>query len=459
MSCLFHCSCLLLSFAILDVQGTTSDIVTSLPGLSALSEANYAGHVPVGQKGGSIFYWLSSARSPSAGPATPLLLWLNGGPGSSSLTGLFFENGPYRFDSGSADTLIPAKTSWNEHYNVVYVDQPVGTGYSYCPTDDCYATSLESVGEQMVDFFGEFFKLHPELTKAPLFLTGESFAGKYIPRIAKAIIGHGGPLAEQLSGLVIGNPEIDTLSQYPPTATYLRVMGLIGQKQEEAAVASFKDCAALVNKSLWKQATDVCEKWLDALIAAAGNPFRYDIRVYEDWTNDAIRQMGAYLNSDAVKAALHVNVTWNSGDGESAPNKVSMALADEIEKPGALDVLGGILDTGLRVLVYDGNMDGSPFNHLSTEAAMEHMTWKGRTSFLEAAHGPVVLPLENKHNGTVYLRAAHAANFGFMVVPNAGHLVPADQPALAFAMIEAFVSGKIVLPVPPKSAIDHAVLV
>merc|ERR1712147_216846 len=101
--------------------------------------------------------------------------------------------------------------------------------------------------------------------------------------------------------------------------------------------------------------------------------------------------MGAYLNSDAVKSALHVNVTWNSGDGESAPNKVSMALADEIEKPGALDVLGGILDTGLRVLVYDGNMDGSPFNHLSTEAAMEHMMWTGRTSFLGAAHGPVVL--------------------------------------------------------------------
>jgi carboxypeptidase C (cathepsin A) len=452
-----QCSFLLLVFTTAGVQGATklpTDAVTSLPGLPALTESNYAGHVPVGERGGEIFYWLSEARSPSAGSATPLLLWLNGGPGSSSLTGFFFENGPYRFDPTKADTIIPAKTSWNEHYHVVYVDQPVGTGYSYCPADNCYATTLDSVGDQMVDFFGEFFKLHPELSKAPLFLTGESFAGKYIPHIAQSIIKHGGPLKERLSGLAIGNPEIDTLLQYPPTATYLRVMGLLGDKQEEAAKASFSKCAALINQSQWKQATDVCEKWLDALIAAAGNPFRYDIRLYKDWTDDAIHKMGAYLNSDPVKSALHVkNFTWNSGDGEASPNKVSIALADEIEKPGALDVLGGVLNTGLRVLVYDGNQDGSPFNHLSTEAAMEHMTWTGQKDFLKAGHDPIVLPLEGEEqpqNGTVYLRAAAGASFGFMVVPNAGHLVPTDQPALASAMIEAFVGGKILLPVPPS---------
>ena len=79
----------------------------------------------------------------------------------------------------------------------------------------------------------------------------------------------------------------------------------------------------------------------------AGRPFRYDIRKYQDWTLTKIAAMDTYLNSVAVRRALHVldasggNHTWNSGDGESVPNRVSQALAAEIEKPGALGKLGG----------------------------------------------------------------------------------------------------------------------
>ena len=181
-----------------------------------------------------------------------------------------------------------------------------------------------------------------------------------------------------------------------------------------------------------------------------------DIRLYEDWTNDAIKQMGEYLNSAPVRAALHVgDHRWNSGDGEAEPNKVSQALVDEIEKPGTLDVLGRVLDSGSveRVVVYDGNQDGSPFNHLSTEAAMEAMNWSGNARFKSASHRPLLLPLPagadnssgggSSGNGTVYLRSAPGSRFGFLVVPNAGHLVPTDQPALAAAMIEGFVAGEI----------------
>jgi carboxypeptidase C (cathepsin A) len=415
------------------------DAITSLPGLSSpLAEKNYAGAIPVGSQGGDLFYWLSEARSPAADADVPLLIWLNGGPGSSSLIGLFFENGPYTISSSAA--LKPNPFSWNEKYHTLFVDQPVGTGFASCPTDACYATTLTQVGSMFVDFLNGIYARHAELAASPLFITGESFAGKYIPYIADAILAQ--PFASRLQGLAIGNPEVDTLLQYPQTPPYLRALGLIGQAQADAAVAEFSNCSTLVEGGRWRAASEACEAWLDALVVAAGSPFRYDVRLYHSWFDDAVATLGPYLNSAPVRAALHAgNRSWNSGDGETAPNKVSMALVEEIEKPGALALLGRVLERGVRTVVYDGNFDGSPFNHLSTERALEHMPWSGAAAFNAARHRPLVLRTGAAQSGTIYTRAAAGTNLSFAVIPNAGHLVPHDQPALALAFIEWFVQG------------------
>ena len=145
--------------------------VTHLPGAvgGALKETQYAGFLPTGKDDGHIFYWLFGSRAEWTAD-TPLLVWLQGGPGASSMTGLMFENGPFTLQPNL--TLTRNEWSWNTDAHVVYFDQPVGTGFSYC-ADRGYVTSEREAAEQLRDVIVQLLLMHPVIKECPLFLTGE----------------------------------------------------------------------------------------------------------------------------------------------------------------------------------------------------------------------------------------------------------------------------------------------
>jgi len=120
-----------------------------------------------------------------------LVLWLNGGPGSSSMFGLFGENGPLRVsrtgpNAGDLVVGLPESGgSWVDEGDILFVDQPVNTGFSY---GDSYATTMDQIANDMVTFFTTFlFTTHPEYQTRDLIISGESYAGKYLPGLATAI--------------------------------------------------------------------------------------------------------------------------------------------------------------------------------------------------------------------------------------------------------------------------------
>lgn len=98
-----------------------------------LHACQYAGTINVSKTGTDhhLFYWLFRHEDVSA----PLVIWINGGPGATSMFGLFLENGPLRVQrngTGPDDfILMAAQSSWADKYNVIFIDQPVGTGFSY----------------------------------------------------------------------------------------------------------------------------------------------------------------------------------------------------------------------------------------------------------------------------------------------------------------------------------------
>ena len=106
----------------------------------------------------------------------PLVLWLQGGPGGSSLFGLFVEHGPYYVDENRSLNIRP--TSWNIPYNVLYIDQPAGTGFSFTDKEEGFATNQEDVARDLYEALQQFYKLFPHLNKNELYVTGESYAGK-----------------------------------------------------------------------------------------------------------------------------------------------------------------------------------------------------------------------------------------------------------------------------------------
>jgi carboxypeptidase D len=132
--------------------------VHSLPGAPEPLLRMYAGHIEISaQHHSNIFFWLFKNRHIADRRRT--VLWFNGGPGCSSLDGAIMEAGPYRVNPDGTLRLIDG--SWDEFANVIFVDQPAGTGFSYVDTDS-YVHEMSEMSSQVVTFLKKFFDIFPE---------------------------------------------------------------------------------------------------------------------------------------------------------------------------------------------------------------------------------------------------------------------------------------------------------
>ena len=118
----------------------------------------YAGHVEVTpERHGNMFFWFHKNRHIANRQRT--VIWLNGGPGCSSMDGALMEIGPYRVKKDG--NLALNDGSWDEFANLLFIDNPVGTGFSYVDTDS-YVHELDEMANQMVIFLEKWFAIFPE---------------------------------------------------------------------------------------------------------------------------------------------------------------------------------------------------------------------------------------------------------------------------------------------------------
>ncbi|KAF8524846.1 alpha/beta-hydrolase [Hysterangium stoloniferum] len=209
-----------------------------LPNATFAIERSYAGNLPVNRPGhpnDTLFFWgfektkgsLTCAVNDS--DETPWMIWLNGGPGSSSFLGLLFENGPILIDSDFS-LVDNHQFSWNSLADTFWIDQPVGTGFSTADSTG-YINSEDQMGEDFLGFLANLVQVFPSLAKRPLYLTGESYAGTYIPYITKTYFGTPNPPV-RLAKIVIGDgaigaeplvedmPVLNIIETYPQLIDY-----------------------------------------------------------------------------------------------------------------------------------------------------------------------------------------------------------------------------------------------
>lgn len=188
--------------------------VTNLPGLDVdPGFKHYAGFMPIGDSHGSeLFFWfVESASNPTT---DPVVLWMNGGPGSSSIAyGFWSEHGPFRLvadasgPGGYKPTLYPY--SWNQKANVLYVEAPAGVGFSFSTDESKYhnITDAQSSYDNFL-FLQAFFKTFSSFKKNDFYITAESYGGHYGPTLAEQLIDQ--PNDINMKGLLIGNPGINS---------------------------------------------------------------------------------------------------------------------------------------------------------------------------------------------------------------------------------------------------------
>ncbi|KAI0473131.1 Alpha/Beta hydrolase protein [Xylariaceae sp. FL0804] len=410
----------------------------------------HAGHVEVNpEQNGNLFFWHFENQHIANRQRT--VIWLNGGPGCSSEDGAMMEIGPYRMKD--ADTLEYNNGSWHEFANLLFVDNPVGTGYSYVDTNH-YVQELDQMANQFITFLEKWFELFPEYEHDDLYLAGESFAGQHIPYIAKAILDHNkDPRSTRwnLKGLLIGNGWIAPKEQYEAYLSYSYDKGLIKKGSDDAASLEtlLRSCQKELAASSSNQVSNsVCEQVLMEMLRMTQKKVSktestcvnmYDVRLTDtfpscgmNWPPD-LKYVTPYLRKVEVTNALHINTNKNTGWTE-CNGAVGQAFSGRNSRP-AIDYLPEILEE-VNVLLFSGSED-LICNHLGTESFISNMEWNGGKGF-ETTPGNWAPRRDWTVEGEDAGFWQEARNLTYVLFYNSSHMVPFDYPRRTRDMLDRF---------------------
>jgi carboxypeptidase C (cathepsin A) len=383
------------------------------------------------QYGVNLFYWEFDSLDK---PATdPLVIWLTGGPGCSSELAIFFENGPYTVNNDLTLKFNPY--TWNSHANVLYVDQPAGTGFSYVNNPNGYVTDEDQVAADFYTFIVAFLKKYPRFAKTDLYITGESFAGHYIPAISAKIVDMNkkGGLQINLKAVAIGNGLIDPLIQFKSFGPYLYANNLISQSALTAIQQQYAQCAQDLEAGDYTDAFNDCSQVAELAIQSAGNINVYDIR--QQCTQPPLcYNMDNIVNYLAQSAVLKKLGISNSVSWTPCNSQVYGGLMYDVFHSYRFD-LPKLLANNIRVLLYNGEYDFM-CNFYGTFELLNTMQWSGQQAFVGAQNTTW------NYNGQAVGNSRTANGLTYVVAYNSGHMVPHDQPAAALDLLTRFIKNK-----------------
>ncbi|XP_065202376.1 venom serine carboxypeptidase-like [Planococcus citri] len=384
---------------------------------------SHSGFLTVNESTNSnLFFWFFK-QSSSEWSSRPVILWLQGGPGSSSLFGLFTENGPFQVKKGK---LVESKYSWIKLYNVLYIDNPIGTGFSF--TTDYYVTTEQEVGQHLFDALIQFFTLFPELRKNKFIISGESYAGKYLPALGYAIY-KGNPKASNsinLQGIFVGNGWTDpeNMQDY---ATHLHRLGLIDRKQKLIVQQYEEDAKILIRNALWGNATNAWSEALESFLKFSNFSCVYD------YTRENYCGGHSYfdiINTDEFRKAIHVGQT----DYKGWSKEVHLHLGDDMGK-SIRPQIEELLEE-YPIMFFSGQLDIIVAHYL-TSNFINQLHWSGADEYSEAKRNMWYV---NDHLAGYYKTYG---NLKEALVRNAGHMVPSKRPLFLLDLLGKFVDGEI----------------
>ncbi|KAJ6832764.1 serine carboxypeptidase-like 50 [Iris pallida] len=393
-----------------------------------------SGYLPIttspSSSNSSIFFTFYEAQCSLASPSlTPLIVWLDGGPGCSSMLGNFFVIGPF-FVSRRQPTLHPNPYSWNRLFGLLFLDNPIGTGFSVASSPSDIPRDQETISDHLYVALQSFLSSNPSFKSRPVYIAGESYAGKYVPALACHILRQQKYRAVSsdgrinLQGVAIGNGLIHPVTQVATNADMAYFAGLVNSRQRDRLVELQNVAVRLTREEKWMEATVARNKVLDWLQNATRIATLSDLTKKKPYESEMV---SVFLNKEEVKEALGAakELVW-----EECSDAVMGAMQEDVMK--SVKFMMEELVREIRVLLYQGIFDLRD-GVASSEAWMEEMEWEGIGRFLEAERR--VWEVEGKVAGYVQRWGPLA----HVVVSGAGHLAPADQGASTQVMIEDWV--------------------
>lgn len=424
-------------------------IVNDLPGISAIPEDDrplmYAGHLELNATIEENYFFWKFIKPDVEQNRT--IFWLNGGPGCSSMDGALMEVGPLRVKNSNGDLYIN-NGSWHEVANLVFVDQPGGTGFS---TTKDYDKDLNRVGDDFVVFLEKYFEVFPEDLNNEVYIAGESYAGQYIPFIADKILQSKNDFKNNLKGLLIGNgwiaPNIQSLSYVP----YLLDVGILHKNDAfmPKLLKQQEHCQNLLNNHANddKFSISQCEVILTKILSYTRDKSApedqqcinmYDIGLRDsypscgmNWPPD-LKFVQPYLQRDNVVNSLNIDVNkvtkWRECDGD-----VSKYLKNKNIKP-SYNLFPSLLEK-VEIMLFNGGHD-IICNNRGVVDLIDKLHWGGSTGFTEDTE-----EFNWKYDSDLTGTVKSGKNLTYVDVFNSSHMVPFDLPEKSRGIFDLFVKN------------------
>lgn len=397
---------------------------------------SYVGYINVTANQSNLFYQLVSAKNSDISDQTkPLLVWLQGGPGCSSLFGMYTEIGPFSITDGPKLVLNPDNYALDNH--LLFVEQPIGVGFSTIINDQApnYATEAAVHFEK---FLINFFIEYESLAYNDLYIVGESYAGHYIPSFATRIVQNQATnKLPTLMGVIIGDGWTDPERQLTGYDSYAYSIGLITNSRRKL----YKDAQNAILQDLMNEEYKTASGLFDFITGTdpqfnqsipnvAGNVNVYNYRQYENASQNGTDPLTAWLNSSDVK--LNFSINPSNFNWVSCNNSMYYNFYDDISRSYKANI-SYLLDH-TRVLLYNGQND-IIVNTPSAENWIYSLNWGKSSQFLKSQKQNWVV--NNTVVGTV--KILHPLTFVY--VKKAGHMVPTDQPVNSLNMMRRWINN------------------
>lgn len=419
------------SSALATSAATTSGRIVDLPGLGKVQSAQFAGYASTVtnctpnecQQAPSLYYWLITADVDYQNK--PLIIWFNGGPGSSSMYGPFMETGPYQFDRLAKIARNPH--SWTKFANYMIVEQPLGIGAS---TANHFALprSNEQSSVQFYNALQNIVQRYPFLAKHKIYLAGESYAGTMLPYIALKMQ-RANNSSIQLGGLILNDIWVNPLVQQRYDTRYAMTHGMISIKQKKMVEKLYRQCAKLIQEQTPSsvKANTACATIKSTIEKYSG---LYMLNIMGSQPNYA--PITSYLSRADVQEAMHMKL---QGPYPLFSNAISMLFT-----PGLQDSVIGLYKTLLNkhtpILMMSGLLDATDCNFIGMDAMIQTIRWSKRSSYNRAA---VTQWRDIDKANTVLGYLKNGGGLTRVKILDGGHMLPLDQPKVD-RLVKQFVS-------------------
>eukprot|EP00512_Aurantiochytrium_limacinum_P012053 CAMPEP_0171570154 /NCGR_PEP_ID=MMETSP0961-20121227/2775_1 /TAXON_ID=87120 /ORGANISM="Aurantiochytrium limacinum, Strain ATCCMYA-1381" /LENGTH=662 /DNA_ID=CAMNT_0012124589 /DNA_START=247 /DNA_END=2235 /DNA_ORIENTATION=+ len=371
----------------------------------------------------NLFYWLARYEGEDDDEEVPLVFWLNGGPGASSQLANFLFHGPLRVKANGTGVERTNQT-WSRLANVVYLDQPVGTGFSF---GEPLLDNMEEVASEFVTFMHAFYKLHEWSRGLPLYLTGESYGGKYLPVFTQAL--HKAGIS--VKATLIGNPLVAPLRQRNRMHVLPNALGLLDSAHLSQIASLERRCEeAIGNHQVMSE--DACKNITAYIELVSANVHVYDARQFDYDFKPLEDVVLKYLLNPEVHKSIHIDQSTKTPVFEISSARVDHALSlDNVLTYSK--VYEDLLSRNAKLLVYAGEFDtkDGPYGQ---DNWLRDLKFPGRDQFWVQDRKIYRFP-DGRVGG--YFRSSET--FSFMVVPKAGHYVPNNNFETSFAMLEDYI--------------------